>query len=200
MQKSVIMNSNEINKSVIDNVLLMLLRRKQLNKKTFDIYKNKKKNDTIFDVKNEDNKKFSIYILNSIINSIISKSNLDEFLSENLDIRKIVIIKEPSKRAVKQLLKSYTNAEFFFMHEMLDDIPSKSFIPKHILLSEEDKEKLLTKIKLNVFSKIRKYDPMARYFNAKENDIFKIIRPNITTLEESFYRVVIDDKIDNMFL
>jgi len=83
---------------------------------------------------------------------------------------------------------------------MLDDIPSKSFIPKHILLSEEDKEKLLTKIKLNEFSKIRKYDPMARYFNAKENDIFKIIRPNITTLEESFYRVVIDDKIDNMFL
>lgn len=194
------MNTKEINKTIVNNVLLMLKRRKDISKKTFDIYNNKDGNiETIFNIKEGENN-FSIYIVNSILNSIISKSSLDEYLNNDINIRKIIIIKTPSKRTIKQLLNNYKNVEFFFLHEMLEDLPSKKFIPKHILLNEEESSLLNEKIKLNELSKIRIYDPMARYNNAKINDVFKIIRPNLTTIEEVFYRIVIEDKIDSMFL
>jgi DNA-directed RNA polymerase subunit H (RpoH/RPB5) len=200
MQSSIIMNTKEINKTIVNNVLLMLKRRKDISKKTFDIYNNKDGNiETIFNIKEGENN-FSIYIVNSILNSIISKSSLDEYLNNDINIRKIIIIKTPSKRTIKQLLNNYKNVEFFFLHEMLEDLPSKKFIPKHILLNEEESSLLNEKIKLNELSKIRIYDPMARYNNAKINDVFKIIRPNLTTIEEVFYRIVIEDKIDSMFL
>ena len=194
------MNTKEINKTIVNNVLLMLKRRNNISKKTFDIYKNNDDNiENIFNIKEGDNK-FSIYIINSILNSIISKSSLDEYLNNNIDIRKIIVIKTPSKRTIKQLLNNYENVEFFFLHEMLEDLPSKKFIPKHILLNEKESSLLNEKIKLNELSKIRVYDPMARYYNAKIKDVFKIIRPNLTTVEEVFYRIVIEDKIDSMFL
>ena len=40
---------------------------------------------------------------------------------------------------------------------------------------------------------------VARYYNAKVNDIFKILRPNITSGYSVFYRVVVNGKIDNLF-
>ena len=65
---------------------------------------------------------------------------------------KIIIIKECSKRAIKQILLEYKNAEFFFEHEMLEDIPSKIIIPKHQLLSKDEVDELLTKFDENELS------------------------------------------------
>lgn len=197
--QSVKINTKTINQIAIQNVLLMLLRRNEINQTTYNNYKNVDKFDTIFNFK-ENDKKFSIYIINSKLNSIISKSPLDDYLNNNINVKKFILIDQPTKRTVKQIMNNYQNCEFFFIYEFMEDIPSKIFIPKHILLSEEDKSLLLQKIKLNEFSHIKNTDTMARYYNAKVDDVFKIIRPNITTIEEIAYRIVVKGKIDDLFL
>ena len=53
---------------------------------------------------------------------------------------------------MKQIISEYKNAEFFFEHEMLEDIPKKVFIPKHQLLDEEEKKELLSKFNENELS------------------------------------------------
>ena len=101
----------------------------------------------IFDIEVKDKKKYSIYLVNAKLTSIVQGTPLDEYLSNNLDIHKIVVAKDVAKKVVKQIVSDYTNAEFFFESEMMEDIPSKVFIPVHQLISQEEKNELLTILK-----------------------------------------------------
>lgn len=199
MSNNFMLNNNEINSNIIKNILVMLQRRGKIS--DYEGILNSIgviSGNSVFNFKNN-NDKYSIYIINSKLNSIISKSPLDDYLNSNLDVRKFIIIETPSKRAIKQLYGSYNNSEFFFVHEMIHDLCSKNFIPEHKILNNEDKSELLKRFKLNEFSKIFKYDVMSRYYNAQVNDVFKILRPNITSGYSIFYRVVINGKVDNLF-
>ena len=200
MSSNFLLNNKEINSNILKNILLMLKRRGKIEDidNIYNSLENDIANTTVFQF-SYNNNKFGINIINSKLNSIISKSPLDEYLNSNLDVHKFVLIYNPSKRAVKQLYDSYQNCEFFFIREMIEDICSKVFVPDHILMNDEDKSNLLKSFKLKDLSKIHSTDVMARYYNAKVNDVFKIIRPNITTGHSIFYRVVINGKIDNLF-
>ena len=46
--------------------------------------------NSVFDFKNNSDK-YSIYIINSKLNSIISKSPLDDYLNSNLDVRNLLL-------------------------------------------------------------------------------------------------------------
>ncbi len=68
-------------------------------------------------------------------------------------------------------------------------------VPKHVVLSEEEKEKVMKKYginKLNQFPKILKSDPVVRTLKAKPGDLIKIIRKSSTAKESIYYRVVIE--------
>lgn len=67
-------------------------------------------------------------------------------------------------------------------------------IPKHIKLSETQKEKLLEKYNISVkeLPKILKTDPAIISLNAKPGDVIKITRKSPTASEAAFYRVVVD--------
>lgn len=200
MSGNFLLNNKEINSNIIKNVLLMLKRREKIDDvdSIFNSLQEDINSTTVFKFTSNNNK-FGINILNSKLNSIISKSPLDEYLNSNLDVHKIIIIDNPSKRAVKQLYSSYQNCEFFFLREMIEDICAKVFVPQHIILNNEDKDDLLKRFKLKDLSKILSTDVMSRYYDAKVDDVFKIIRPNITTGHSIFYRVVVNGKIDNLF-
>ena len=200
MSNNFLLNNNEINSNIIKNILLMLKRRGEIenNEEIFNSLQSDIKNTTIFSF-TSNNKKYGIYIINSKLNSIISKSPLDDYLNSKLDMRKFIIIDSPSKRAVKQIFNSYKNCEFFFVHEMIGDICSKVFIPEHKILNNEQKKDLLNRIKLKELSIILTSDVMSRYYNAEPNDVFRIKRPNITTGYSIFYRVVVKGKVDNLF-
>jgi DNA-directed RNA polymerase subunit H (RpoH/RPB5) len=201
MSINIELNTKEINIEICKNVLKMLERRKLIDSA-----------DTIFesvfnDINNNSsvdftyNKlKYSIYIINAKISSIVKSTPIDDYLLNNLDVHKIIIIKECSKKAVKQILFDYQNTEFFFEHEMLEDIPSKIFIPKHELLSKDELSELLLKFNENELSIIYNTDMMSRYYNAKIGDVFKIIRPSITSGNSIFYRKVHHGSIDILFL
>ena len=200
MSGNFLLNNKEINSNIVKNVLLMLKRRQKIDDvdSIFNSLQEDINSTTVFKFTSNNNK-FGINILNSKLNSIISKSLLDEYLNSNLDVHKIIIIDNPSKRAVKQLYSSYQNCEFFFLREMIEDICAKVFVPQHIVLNNEDKDDLLKRFKLKDLSKILSTDVMSRYYDAKVDDVFKIIRPNITTGHSIFYRVVVNGKIDNLF-
>ena len=191
-------NLKEINQIVMMNILKMLYRRKLINSYDDEYSKLNFENNSIVEINLNNNKICSIYFLNIKLTTITQNTPLDEFLSNNDNI-KIVIAKEVAKKVVKQILTDYKNAEFFFEHEMMEDIPSKHFIPEHQLLNIEEKAEILTKFSEYEFSRILVTDAMSRYYGAKIGDIFRIIRPSFTAGKSIFYRRVVNGSIDILF-
>lgn len=201
MSINIELNSKEINIEICKNVLKMLERRNVINssEEIFDLIVNDINNKASLDFVVKNKTKYSLYIVNAKISSITQGTPLDDFLSNNLDTHKIIVIKDCSKKAIKQIITDYKNAEFFFEHEMLEDIPSKVFIPKHQLLTEEEVKELLTKFNEEELSIIYNTDMMSRYYNANIGDIFRIIRPSVTSGNSIFYRRVHHGSLDILF-
>jgi DNA-directed RNA polymerase subunit H (RpoH/RPB5) len=193
-------STKELNKIVIENVVKMLYRRKLINSVENvltsvgdDFTKN------IFELILNDKSQLSINLVNAKLSSIVQKTPLDDYLSNNVDVHKIIICKDVAKKVVKQIVTEYKNAEFFFESEMLEDIPSKIFIPEHQLLSEDEKNELSSKFSESELSRILITDMMSRYYNAKVGDIFRIIRPSFTAGKNVFYRRVVNGSWDILF-
>ena len=194
---SVEYNNKEINSIIIENILKMLSRRKIIN--SFDNIINKFDfNNQIHEFKVSENV-FSINIINGKISSILQGSPIDEYLSNNIDIHKILVIKEITRKVIKDIISGYKNIELFLITELMEDIPSKVFIPEHQLLNKEQKIELLEKFSEHELSKILVTDVMSRYYNAKIGDIFRIIRPSITAGKNIFYRKVVNGSWDILF-
>ena len=75
------------------------------------------------------------------------------------------------------------------------DITKHELVPKHIILSEEEKKKLLKElnIKLSDLPRIKVTDPAIKHLNPKPGDVVKIIRKSPTAGEYIYYRVVVED-------
>jgi len=75
------------------------------------------------------------------------------------------------------------------------DITKHYLVPKHVILSEEEKKELLEKYKasLSDLPKIKISDPALKNLNVKPGDVVKIIRNNPWIGEEIYYRVVVED-------
>lgn len=73
------------------------------------------------------------------------------------------------------------------------EIENHKLVPKHILLSEKEKEELLKRygITLKELPRILSSDPMAKALNAKVGDVIKIIRKSPTAEISEYYRVVV---------
>ena len=75
------------------------------------------------------------------------------------------------------------------------EVTKHILVPKHILLSEQEKEEVIKKYgikKLNQFPKILKTDPIIKMLGAKDGDLIKIIRNENSGKESIYYRVVIE--------
>jgi len=67
-------------------------------------------------------------------------------------------------------------------------------IPKHLKLSEVQKEKLLEQYHISIkeLPRLLNSDPAVISLNVKPGDVIKIIRKSQTAGEAIFYRVVVD--------
>lgn len=194
-------NYKEINQIVIENLLKMLERRKVI-KSWSDEYTKLSDDITtksIYKIVLSDKTEYGIYLVNAKLTSIVQGTPLDDYLSNNIDVHKIIVAKDVAKKVVKQIVGEYKNAEFFFESDMLEDIPSKIFIPEHHLMSNEEKAELLDKFSEHELGRIFITDMMARYYGAKIGDIFKIIRPSFTAGKNVYYRRVINGTWDILF-
>lgn len=201
MSVSVEYSTKEISAIVLTNVLKMCQRRNLITNINGIVEKHKEEfvNKGIIEFKTSDDKKVSIHHFTGKIASIVQGSPLDDYLKNFVDVHKIVIMKEPTKRTAKQITSEYPNAEFFFEYEMMEDIPSKMFIPEHTLLSEDEKKAFLEIFKENELAKINDTDMMSRYYAAKVGDIFKITRPSLTAGKNIFYRKVVPGNLNQLF-
>ena len=74
--------------------------------------------------------------------------------------------------------------EELFMHEL---------VPKHEILSKEERQKLLNNLKITPeqLPKILDIDPVVVAINAKVGDILRITRKSETAGEAIYYRLVV---------
>ncbi len=195
--------TKEIKQIIIKNISLMLERRKLITNsdKTYDEIDFSNNNQDTFKIKLNNNEIWEIHFVNAKILSISQGTPLDDYLSNNIDIHKIIVIKQIAKKTAKQLMYDYVNVEFFIEHELMEDIPSKIFIPEHQVLTKDQKEELLSKFPESNLSKILITDIMSRYYGTKVGDIFRIVRSSMVAGKNIYYRrvVVTPNALDILF-
>jgi len=79
-------------------------------------------------------------------------------------------------------------------HMVEFDVLSHQLVPKHIVLTEKESEKILKdfKISKDQIPKILITDPCVKRIGGKVGDIIKIIRESPTAGISEFYRIVVD--------
>ncbi len=189
------MNQKELYKVVCENISHMLIRRKLIKTNLTDTIINTIITDKMYNFE-LDGKKIGINIINQEVKNISSGSPIDEYLSKNIDYIKFVIVKSFSKKTYVQVNTEFKNAEIFTIDEFLEDIPAKEIIPEHQLLNDEDKKELMESFALAELPRIHSTDMMARYYGAKINDVFRVIRPNLNSGTSIMYRVVVLGNMD----
>jgi DNA-directed RNA polymerase subunit H (RpoH/RPB5) len=185
------LNTKEMHKIIVTNIGKMFYRRNYIKSQELpEKIINNIINDKIYDFE-IDGTKLSINIYNQDLKNISQNSPIDDYLSKNIESIKFLIVKNFSKKTYNQVTKEYKNSEIFTIYEMLEDIPSKEIIPQHILLNPDEKKELLDSFGLSELGRIYSSDMMARYYGAKINDVFRIIRPNLNSGLSIYYRLVI---------
>jgi len=199
------MNDDEILKIVLTNLINMLTERGELKRENLD--KNIKKiinditEEKIFKIKSDTtNSVYNIMIVNGKISTVNKIIGFDSFISSTNNQNRIFIGNNISQKAFKQFLEK-KNSEVFFEKDLMIDIIKHKYQPKFKLLTEEEKEQKLKdyNIESKFESKMLSTDPVARYFNAKPGDIFRIKRPSTFSGESFHYRLVVDSPISVIF-
>lgn len=96
-------------------------------------------------------------------------------------------------RKVISVTQQYTQIECFLEEDLLVNITHHDLVPKHILLSREEKAALLKRyhLKETQLPRILQKDPIARYLGLKRGMVVKIIRNSETAGRYASYRLCV---------
>ena len=108
----------------------------------------------------------------------------------------IILISDiPTSQAKQKIdeINSVLQIQCFNISELIVNITEHSYVPKHILLNDEEKSKLLNRyrIKESQLPKILTTDPVARYLGLRRGDVVKIIRDSETAGKYVTYRITV---------
>lgn len=116
-------------------------------------------------------------------------------MQENEVTRAIIVVKDAITAFAKQVFVEAKPLviECFKENELFTDKTKHVLVPKHELISDEEKKELLGvyKLKESQLPKILSSDAISRYFGAKRGQVFKIIRNSETCGEYIYYRIVV---------
>ena len=139
------------------------------------------------------NKNINIYFLLAKKKlPLLFKNYISEFENPK-DIHHIIILSKIPHTLFKRISKDYS-VELFYTNEFGYNITKHKLVPKHILIrrNEIDIIKDVENFHLNCkyFPVIKLSDPIARYYGAKTDDIFKIERFSPCSGKYISYRIV----------
>lgn len=177
---------------VLRNIVKMLISRNFLDIKMKDHYfkkiMNKLKSDSITFVSDNSDTKINLKFLNS--QNIINKQTI--FKSINKDEHYIFVLESVKLERTLKDYKRLPYIEIFQYNEFYLNIIDNILVPQHSLLSEDEKEELLTTLNctLDQIPIIYNSDRIVRHYNFPIDSICKIERINETTGKTITYRRV----------
>ena len=109
----------------------------------------------------------------------------------------IIIIRDKIPTSIKTELEKniYSNVQIFIHNDLIFNITKNYLVPKHILLSDNEREDVYKKYHTKnnkIFQKILVTDPVAKYYGMKVNDLCRIVRSSPSSGISISYRAVIN--------
>ena len=116
-------------------------------------------------------------------------------LNENTEL--IVIMKDKMNDTMKNFIKNLYHKDkkfviVFDIHRLLFNILEHSYVPRHEVLDENEKDGLKKKLNIineNQFPEIDRFDPVAQAIGLKPGQICKIYRKSPTAVYSVYYRL-----------
>jgi DNA-directed RNA polymerase subunit H (RpoH/RPB5) len=141
-------------------------------------------------------KKIIIKLFDYKISSINKTSPIGEFITKYNNIYKFIVVEDINSKSVRIISGYSTPCEIFKISELMLCIVEHTLVPNHKVLTKEEANIVLNErcARMRDMPLILTTDPIARFYNMKPDEICRIIRPSILTVETPFYRIVVMSK------
>lgn len=120
---------------------------------------------------------------------------VEEVLKDSDEL--IIISKDKTNQTIQDLIeqqyiKDNKFINIYNINNYLFNILNHSMVPKHIILSDPEKEEIKKKYNITddkEFPEISRFDPVAKTIGLRPSKLCKIIRSSPTSVESNYYRL-----------
>lgn len=135
---------------------------------------------------------YAVKIYPQKVSSLGSATGVSDFLQENADAHKFVVVSEMTEAAYNEITKSANVTEVFYIDDLMFCIAEHELVPPLIVLSPEETKEFLrtyncTKKQLG---RIESSDPQARFYGLQPGDIVRLILPSEIAGYSSSYKII----------